>query len=139
MQRYVKLREKQNENLLIFSPSAQNQIYLICKLELRASIHAPMTPARSPSFNTGMFTAMMEAGDVMATFVGHDHDNDYTVMWHDILLGYGRYSGGNTVYNHLTHGARVIILKEGLREFDTYIREINGSCVNHATYPTSWK
>ena len=95
--------------------------------------------ACSPIFNTGMFTAMMEAGDVMAIFVGHDHDNDYAVMWHDILLGYGRYSGGNTVYNHLTHGARVIILKENRREFDTYIREINGSCVNHTTYPTSWK
>ena len=109
------------------------------KDENAALIGTRREEACSPIFNTGMFTAMMEAGDIMAIFVGHDHDNDYAVMWHDILLGYGRYSGGNTVYNHLTHGARVIILKENRREFDTYIREINGSCVNHTTYPTSWK
>ena len=47
-----------------------------------------------------MFAAMKEAGDVMGVFVGHDHDNDYAVMWKNILLAYGRYTGGNTVYNH---------------------------------------
>ncbi len=51
-----------------------------------------------------MFAAMKEAGDVMGMFVGHDHDNDYAVMWKDILLAYGRYTGGNTVYNHLPNG-----------------------------------
>lgn len=56
--------------------------------------------------NTGMFAAMKASGDVMGTFVGHDHDNDYAVMWKDILLAYGRYTGGNTVYNHLPNGAR---------------------------------
>ena len=92
----------------------------------------------SPEFNTGMFTAMMEGGDVMGIFCGHDHDNDYTVMWHNILLGYGRYSGGNTVYNHLPCGARVIILKEGQRRFDTYIRERKGRVTNSSTYPDSY-
>ena len=92
----------------------------------------------SPEFNTGMFTAMMEGGDVMGIFCGHDHDNDYAVMWHDILLAYGRYSGGNTVYNHLPCGARVIVLKEGERSFDTYIRERKGRVVNQATYPADF-
>lgn len=92
----------------------------------------------SPEFNTGMFTAMMEGGDVMGIFCGHDHDNDYAVMWHDILLAYGRYSGGNTVYNHLPCGARVIVLKEGERCFDTYIRERKGRVVNQATYPADF-
>ena len=27
--------------------------------------------------NSGLFTAMLEAGDVMGVFAGHDHDNDY--------------------------------------------------------------
>ncbi len=31
----------------------------------------------SPKINSGLFTAMLEAKDVMGTFVGHDHDNDY--------------------------------------------------------------
>lgn len=92
----------------------------------------------SPRFNSGMFTAMYEGGDVMGIFVGHDHDNDYSVMWHGILLAYGRFSGGNTEYNHLTPGARVIVLKEGQRAFDTYIRQIDGTIVNRSSYPSSY-
>lgn len=90
----------------------------------------------SPAINSGMFTAMKEQGDVMATFCGHDHDNDFAVMYHDILLAYGRYSGGKTVYNHLgNNGARVILLKEGERSFDTWIRLRGGEIKDKATYP----
>ena len=77
-------------------------------------------------------------GDVMGVFVGHDHDNDYAVMWHGILLAYGRYTGGNTVYNHLPNGARVIVLKEGQRTFDTWIDLAGGQQVNRSTYPDSF-
>eukprot|EP00249_Psilotum_nudum_P018216 c26696_g2_i1 orf=461-1660(-) len=31
----------------------------------------------SPSINSGFFTTMIEAGDVVAAFVGHDHINDF--------------------------------------------------------------
>lgn len=75
----------------------------------------------SSNFNAGMFNAMYLCKDVMGVFVGHDHDNDYTVMHHGILLAYGRYTGGDTVYNHLPNGARVIVLKEGKRSFETWI------------------
>ena len=44
-----------------------------------------MEKACAPAINTGMFAAMKEAGDVMGTFVGHDHDNDYSVMWKGIV------------------------------------------------------
>ena len=97
-----------------------------------------MEKACAPALNTGMFTAMKEAGDVMGVFVGHDHDNDYAVMWHGILLAYGRYTGGNTVYNHLPNGARVIVLKEGQRTFDTWIDLAGGQQVNRSTYPDSF-
>lgn len=97
-----------------------------------------MEKACAPTLNTGMFTAMKEAGDVMGVFVGHDHDNDYAVMWHGILLAYGRYTGGNTVYNHLPNGARVIVLKEGQRTFDTWIDLAGGQQVNRSTYPDSF-
>ena len=97
-----------------------------------------MEKACAPALNTGMFTAMKEAGDVMGVFVGHDHDNDYAVMWHGILLAYGRYTGGNTVYNHLSNGARVIVLKEGQRTFDTWIDLAGGQQVNRSTYPDSF-
>ncbi len=97
-----------------------------------------MEKACAPVLNTGMFAAMKEAGDVMGMFVGHDHDNDYTVMWHGILLGYGRYTGGNTVYNHLSNGARVIVLKEGLRTFDTWIDLEGGNRIDVTVYPDSY-
>ncbi len=60
----------------------------------------------------------------MGMFVGHDHNNnDYAVAYKEVLLAYGRYTGGNTVYNDLaSNGARVIVLREGERKFDTYIR-----------------
>lgn len=92
----------------------------------------------APLLNTGMFAAMVESGDVMGVFCGHDHDNDYSVAWHGVLLAYGRYSGGNTVYNHLRRGARVIVLREGERRFETYIREFDGSVSNKTTFPDSY-
>ncbi len=107
--------------------------------ERAACIGSRREEACSPKLNTGMFTAMMESGDIMGVFVGHDHDNDYSVLWHDILLGFGRYSGGNTVYNNLKPGARVIVLEEGQRHFNTYIREWDGNICNVSTYPDSYK
>lgn len=80
-----------------------------------------------PALNTGMFTAMKQSGDVMGTFVGHDHNNDYAVSWHGILLAFGRYSGGDTVYNDLPNGARVIELTEGEKGFRTWIRTAAGT------------
>ncbi len=76
--------------------------------------------------NPGMFAAMLESGSVMGVFCGHDHDNDYVVAEHGIALAYGRYSGDRTVYNNLRHGVRVIVLKEGLREFESWIHEDDG-------------
>ena len=96
-----------------------------------------MERACAPKINSGMFTAMKESGDIMATFVGHDHDNDYAVMWKGILLAYGRYTGGNTVYNHLPNGARVIELNEGTRTFTSWIR-LKGEVIDKVSYPASF-
>lgn len=96
-----------------------------------------MEEACAPKLNTGMFAAMKEAGDVMGMFVGHDHDNDYAVMWKDILLAYGRFTGGNTEYNHLPNGARVIVLDEGARTFTSWIRQKEG-VVDKVSYPASF-
>lgn len=79
------------------------------------------------ALNSGMFAAMCESGDVVGAFVGHDHDNDYIGNYRGIALAFGRYSGGNTVYNNLgKNGCRIIELKEGKREFKTYIRLLGG-------------
>jgi hypothetical protein len=78
-----------------------------------------------PKINSGLFTAMVETGDVMGTFVGHDHDNDYCGTLHGIRLCYGRVTGYNT-YGKLRRGARVIRLFAGKRNFDTWLRLDNG-------------
>ncbi|WP_346863593.1 metallophosphoesterase family protein [uncultured Draconibacterium sp.] len=92
-----------------------------------------------PELNTGMFAAMVEAGDVMGTFVGHDHVNDYIGVLYDIALTYGRCSGVNNAYGELPSGGRVILLTKGKREFATWIREANGKKVLEANYPKSFQ
>lgn len=89
--------------------------------------------------NSGMFTAMRQSGDVMGTFVGHDHDNDYIGEYYGLYLAYGRYSGGKTVYNNLgKNGCRVIELKQGQREFSTYIRLLGGEIIYPVKYPETF-
>lgn len=89
----------------------------------------------NPQINTGMFTAMLDAGDVLGTFVGHDHDNDYIANLHGIALTYGRFSGGKTTYTNLENGARVIVLKEGERSFDTWIRLKENRVIQQVSFP----
>ena len=93
--------------------------------------------ACAPEINTGLAAAMLEAGDVMGIFVGHDHVNDYVVDWRGILLGYGRFTGGATVYHDIPqgNGGRVIELTEGSRTIKTWIRIEGGKIINEVNYP----
>ena len=86
------------------------------------------------ALNAGMFAAMAECGDVMGIFVGHDHDIDYIVAENGIALGYGRFSGDDTTYNNLRHGVRILVLTEGERGFETWIRERDGRRVDHVRF-----
>lgn len=92
----------------------------------------------SPEINTGMFAAMLESGDVMGTFVGHDHINDYIGVQYGIALAYGRITKTMRDANDPKAGARVIVLKEAERKFDTWIREGNGNRVLECSYPDSF-
>ena len=91
-----------------------------------------------PELNTGMFFAMREMGDVMGTFVGHDHVNDYIVDYHGIALAYGHFSGWKTTYNPGTNGVRVVVLSEGKHEFVTWLRTLDGAIRHKVTYPTGF-
>lgn len=84
--------------------------------------------------NTGMYAAMVEGGSVMGCFVGHDHDIDYVVAQYGIALGYGRYSGDDTVYNNLRPGVRMIVLQDGRKEFESWIIEDDGRIVDHIDF-----
>lgn len=91
----------------------------------------------SPKINTGLGAAMLQSGDVMGVFVGHDHVNDYVVDWRGILLCYGRYTGGSTVYHDVPqgNGARIIELTEGERSIRTWERIAGGKIINEVNYP----
>lgn len=92
-----------------------------------------------PRVNSGMFDAIKEMGDIRGVFCGHDHDNDFALIWKGVLLAYGRYSGGKTVYNHLgKNGVRIITLHEDSPSIDTYIRLRGGDIINRCSYPADF-
>jgi hypothetical protein len=86
----------------------------------RGSKHEPVC---APVINSGMFAAFHEGGDVMGTFVGHDHVNDFEASLHGMRLCYGRASGyGAYGRRGFPRGARVIELHEGRRDLRTRVR-----------------
>ncbi|WP_438347503.1 metallophosphoesterase family protein [Paenibacillus sp. FA6] len=88
-------------------------------------------PVCCPPVNSGLFTALLEMGDVMGTFCGHDHTNDYYGTLHGIRLCYGRASGYNTYGKQgFMRGARVIQLTVGHHDFNTWLRLEDGSVVH---------
>lgn len=91
----------------------------------------------APEINTGMFAAMLECGDVMGTFAGHDHYNDYIINYYNIALAYGRASKTRN-QNRPSLGGRVIVLKEGQRKFDTWIRDLYGKKELECNWPDSF-
>jgi hypothetical protein len=98
-------------------------------------------PVCSPALNSGFFTAMVEAGDVMGAFCGHDHLNDYEGELHGIRLCYGRASGFSPYgRDGFAHGARVVKLQEGRREFQTWLRLEDGTALTDppAHEPEAW-
>lgn len=80
--------------------------------------------ATSP-INSGLLSSMVDKGDVMGVFAGHDHDNDYIGLYYGIALGFGRTTGADA-YGELVRGGRVIELYEGQARFDTWIRTPQG-------------
>lgn len=87
-----------------------------------------------PRVNSGMFTAMLESGNMMGVFCGHDHDSNYIVGYRGIALVYGCFSGDDTVYNHLAHSTRVVVVREGERCFRTWNHDDDGRIVYDAEY-----
>ncbi|NBD23970.1 metallophosphoesterase [Paenibacillus sp. T1] len=83
-----------------------------------------------PPVNSGLFAAMVEMGDVVGTFCGHDHVNDYWGALHDIRLCYGRATGYQTYGREgFQRGARVIKLQRDARDFATYVRLDDGHVI----------
>ena len=80
----------------------------------------------SSDINSGMLPSFIDMKDVMGVFVGHDHNNDFIGIEHDIALAFGR-STGFDAYGKLERGARVIKLYENDFRFDTWITTLKGT------------
>lgn len=89
-------------------------------------------PARD---NTGMFRALADGGEVIGVFAGHDHSNNYVARKEGIALCYGHYSGGYGEYQELVSGSRLILLREGRRGFETWVRLANLRDKWRVTFP----
>ncbi|HBK95553.1 MAG TPA: metallophosphatase, partial [Porphyromonadaceae bacterium] len=67
------------------------------------------------------------------------HVNNYIVNYFGIALAYGQFSGWRTTYVPGINGARIVQLTEGKREFDTWIRLLDGSVEYNVTFPAGLK
>ena len=84
----------------------------------------PPCPSR---LNSGLLAQMREMGDIQALVTGHDHDCDYVLDYGQMYYIYGRFSGCDTVYNHLgPSGARLFSFTQGTSSFRTWVRLYGG-------------
>jgi len=104
--------------------------------------HQYETPC-CPTINSGFFAAALEQGDIKGMIVGHDHANDYEGTLCGIRLCYGRVTGYRCYAiqrkdpsvskeeDDRWRGARVILLKEGGDDFETWIRNSANEVVRY--------
>ena len=88
----------------------------------------------SSEMNSGLFASMVEKKDVMGIFVGHDHDNNYIGIDHDICMAFGQVTGADA-YGTLERGSRIIEMHEGEFSFNSWIRTKSGTQF-HYNYPS---
>ena len=85
--------------------------------------------------NSGLLAQFRELQDVQAIVTGHDHDCDYVLRYGSMYYIYGRFSGCDTVYNHLgrdgisdekVSGCRLFEFRAGQSGFRTWVRLYGG-------------
>ena len=86
------------------------------------------------SVNSGLFTSMHECGDVRGIFCSSNLDNNFALVWKNIMLAYGQCSS----IDYSSKGVRIIILKDGQEQFETYIRTDDNEIKDHCIYPDNF-
>ncbi|MBO7680375.1 MAG: hypothetical protein J6S75_11970, partial [Thermoguttaceae bacterium] len=89
--------------------------------------------ADSSELNSGLFTALIERGDVLGIFTGHDHNNDCLLQYKGIVMAYGRKTGYGGYGPH-DQGGRLIELVEGSDGYRTCI-----VTPGRTDYPWYWR
>lgn len=78
----------------------------------------------APHINTGLFANMVIDGETWGMFVGHDHENNFDGLYHDLHLVYGNISGYQT-YGDEERGVRIIEFNQINQTIKTYLVKVN--------------
>lgn len=77
-------------------------------------------------YNHGQYDAMLERGDVLAVYSGHDHLNTYEVEYKGIIIINTPGASYNAYGNQFVRGSRLITISEDSPEdFDTKLLTVN--------------
>lgn len=92
--------------------------------------------APSPGvYNHGLFDAMVENGDVVAVFSGHDHINSYEVEHKGIQIINTPGASYNAYGNEIVRGSRLITVnEEDPADFESEVITVNELAVMNADY-----
>jgi hypothetical protein len=60
--------------------------------------------------NSGLFSTLLQRGDVKAVFFGHDHENDFTGIYCGIRMGYDGFLSYHACQQESIRGGRIIDL-----------------------------
>jgi len=92
-------------------------------------------PIRTQGKDEGLFAALYGNNRVVATFVGHNHDNDFEGTLNGVTLTNGRVScPGEVESPGYQAGARVMKLAEGVRGYTSYIRQADGTIADRPVH-----
>ncbi len=92
----------------------------------------------APDENTGELDALLEKGDILGLWVGHDHNNSFTIEHRGILLGYTQGCGFHTYGPGGKRGVRVFTIpEENPRAFETRTVTMEALCDYKPATPVS--
>lgn len=75
-----------------------------------------------PSINSGFFDAVKELGSTKNIVVGHDHVNNYSIMYEGVRLTYGLKTGDRCYANDDLNGGTVLtVTKDGVTTEHKYV------------------
>lgn len=76
----------------------------------------------SPRYNSGLASALNNAGVPAYIFCGHDHINDYSGSWKGLFLAFGRASGwGGYGWDRMAKGARIVDIAASDSKVSTFV------------------
>lgn len=101
----------------------------------KGHLHEPPSPGY---YNHGQYDAMLERGDVLAVFSGHDHLNTYEVEHKGMMIINTPGCSYNAYGNEFVRGSRLITIKESNpNEFTSEVITVNEAAIKDSDFAES--